>query len=333
MHDSFLLLTPFLVAAIVALLGFIGCDRVLGFDPITVIPQVTGLTAVGGNMQVTLMWDPLQNATDYHVIRTQGATSIDIDTMSTATTYVDTGLMNNMTYTYVVYANTTTQDSRQSDPATTMTIAAVQFVQANAAPPHPGGPPISVTLNNTTPGNCLIAAVSYGGPATSTVTVSDNLGNAFNLVGSGPWFRQSRPFFLPNIPGGNVTVTATGAGGATGPCSMCVSEYSGVDLTNMALYNFNTKASLSAGSPGLETIKGASVTLTQPGDMVYIVVFASAPTALTPAAGFTPHATLDTSLLIVDTFSSLAATQTIATDDTTGGSFTPWVILAVGVKV
>lgn len=331
MTHHFLLLTPFLVAAIVALLGFIGCDRVLGIDPVPFNPPVTGLTATGGNMQVALSWDALDGATDYHIVRQQGTSSNDIDTMSTATTYTDTMLPNNATFTYQVYAKTSGEDSQKSASVSATTTAAIQFVQATAQS-QAVSPPIAVTLNNTTQGNCLIAAVAYGGPPAGSVTVSDNLGNSFNLVGSGPWYRQSRLFFLPNIPGGNVTIKATGSGGATGPCSICVSEYSGVDLTTNALYSFTTKASLNTGTGGLETLKGVAVNLSQPGDAAYVVVFAASPTALTPAAGFTAHPAPDASLLMEDSFSSVSATQTVATDDTTGGSFVPWVLLAVGVK-
>jgi hypothetical protein len=331
MTDSFLLLTPLLVGAIVALLGFIGCDKLFGLEHIDSHPSVTGLTAAGGNMQVSLSWDALDGATDYHVIRQQGSSSVDIDTMSTATAYVDTMLPNNTAFTYQVYANTTGEDSQKSTPVSVTTSAAIQFVQP-AAQSQAVNPPISVTLNNTAQGNCLIAAVSYGGPAAGSVNVSDNHGNVFNFVGSGPWLRQSRLFFLPNIPGGNVTITATGAGGATGPCNMCVCEYSGVDLTSGALYSFSTKASPNTGTAGLETLKGVTVNLAQSGDGAYLVVFSASPTALTPAGGFNVHATSETSILIEDSFSSIAATQTVATDDTTGGSFVPWVILAVGVK-
>src|SRR6266567_5423601 len=252
MTDSFLILTPFLLFAVIALFTFVGCDRVLGLQHFP--DPVSGLQAVAGNSQVTLTWDAFPNATDYHVLRTSGTTTTDLDTMSSATTYTDTGLTNNTTYSYSVYAKTTGEDSGNSSTVMATPTAAISFVQMQATS-QPTNPPISVTLNNTAPGNLLIAAVTYGGPAAGSVTVADNLGNAFTLVGSGIWIRQSRIFFLPNILGGTVTIKATGAGGATGPCSMCVSEYAGADLTSAALYAFSTKF-LSTGTAGVEPIKG-----------------------------------------------------------------------------
>src|SRR5260370_22490713 len=44
MTDLFLILTPFLLLAVIALLGFIGCDRVLGLT--TVNPPASGVTRV-----------------------------------------------------------------------------------------------------------------------------------------------------------------------------------------------------------------------------------------------------------------------------------------------
>src|SRR6266480_6498952 len=214
MTDSFLVLTPFLLLAVIALFAFVGCDRVFGLQHFP--DPVSGLQAVAGNSEVTLTWDAFPNATDYHVVRTLGTTSTELDTMSSATTYTDTGLTNNTTYSYSVYAKTPDGDSGSSSTVMATPTTAISFVQTQAGS-QPTNPPISITLNNTDPGNLLIAAVTYGGPAAGSVSVADNLGNTFTLVGSGPWIRQSRIFFLPNIPGGTVTIKATGAGGATGP--------------------------------------------------------------------------------------------------------------------
>jgi Fibronectin type III domain len=327
--DLFILLTPILLLAVIALFAFVGCDKVLGLQHFP--DPVSGLQAVAGNSQVTLTWDAFPNATDYHALRTAGTTTTDLDTMSSSTTYTDTGLTNNTTYSYSVFANTPGGDSGPSTSVTATPTTAISFVQMQPAS-QPTSPPISVTLNNTTPGNLLIAAVTYGGPAAGSVSVADNLGNTFTLVGSGPWIRQSRIFFLPNIPGGTVTIKATGAGGATGPCSMCVSEYAGADLTSAALYGFFPKASPGTGTAGVEPIKGVTVSLAQPGDMAYVVVFATQATVLAAGAGLVARPSPDTSLLVEDSTNSFTAADTVATLDSTGGGFVPWVALAVAIK-
>jgi hypothetical protein len=333
--DVFLLLTPLLVLAIVALLGFVGCDILIGFAAVEA--QVTNLQAVPGNSQVALTWDPWQDheghpATEYHVVHTLPNSNalVDINTGSTATSFVDTAVMNGTAYTYHVYAIGPSGRSGDSVYLDVTPNAAISFVGQPAAAAQAGNPPISVSLN-TTAGNLLIAAVSYGGPASASVTVSDNLGNAFTLVGIGPWFRQSRIFFLANIPGGNVTITATGTGGATGPCSICVSEYTGADLTAAAVYGFSTKASPGTGTAGPEPIQGVILNLVQPGDLAYVVVFATQPTSLTTGVPFTVRPSPTTSLLIEDSPASIAATDTVATLNG-GANFVPWVALAVGIK-
>lgn len=333
--DVFLLLTPVFVLAIVALLGFVGCDILLGFAPVEA--AISNLQAVPGNSQVALTWDPFTDhngnpATAYHVVHTQpGSSAItDIDTGSITTNFVDTGVTNGITYTYYVYGVAPGGRSGDSAHLDVTPNAAISFVQMQAAS-SPGNPPISVTLNNTTAGNLLIAAVSYGGPAAGSVSVSANLTTPFTLAGIGPWFRQSRIFFLPQSPGGNVTITATGAGGATGPCSMCVSEYAGADLTLAAVYGFNTNFSPGTGTPGTEPIQGLNLSLGQAGDVAYVVVFAAQPTSLSAGGAFTVHASPTTSLLVEDSLNSIVTSDTVATLNG-GASFVPWVALTVGIK-
>lgn len=325
--DLFLLLTPLFVLAIVALLGFVGCDIVFGLQPVP--DPVTNLTAVAGNSQVTLTWDAFPNATDYHVVRGSGGTTTDIDTMSAANTFVDTGLTNGTTYSYFVYANTPDGQSGNSNTVSATPNAAISFVQMqpNSQATNPP-PPISVTLNNTEPGNLLIVAVSYVGLPNS-VSVSDSMNNTYVHVLSRTWFRQASLFYLPNIPGGNVTITATGAGG---PSSMCVSEYTGADLTSAAIYSPSSNNSPSTGSPGMEPVSGLIVPLAQAGDVAYVVVMAASQTQITPPqSGFTEHTSPEKSILVEDSISSIAATDVVATING-GTSFVPWVAFAVGVK-
>jgi hypothetical protein len=63
-----------------------------------------------------------------------------------------------------------------------------------------------------------------------------------------------------------------------------------------------------------------------------VVVFAAQSAALVAGPGFTPHTSTVTSVLVEDNAAALTAAQPVATDDTTGGSFVPWVVLAVAIK-
>jgi len=50
MTDLFLILTPFLVLAVIALLGFIGCDRVLGLAPVSAVSAVSRVFQQSANL-------------------------------------------------------------------------------------------------------------------------------------------------------------------------------------------------------------------------------------------------------------------------------------------
>jgi len=331
--DAFVLLTPILLLAVVALLGFVGCNQVFGINPVILEIETSNIVpsfgpGVGGT-QVQIFGSNLSHADGltFGGIPAQSLSSINDREFDGVTPSSPPG---------TVVVSVTSSNPPDGNDITFaplyFTYVAISFVQAQSTEQPGNNPPVSVTVNNTTAGNLLVAAVSYGGPATGSVTVSDNLGNAFTLAGNAPWVRQSRIFYLPNIPGGNVTITATGAGGAAAPCTMCVSEYSGADPSAAAVYGFSTKASPSTGTPGIETMQGVAVTPAQSGDIVYAVVFAARSTSLMGGPGFTPHASPATTVLVEDTASAVAAAQPVATDDTTGGAFVPWVILAVAIK-
>jgi fibronectin type 3 domain-containing protein len=78
----------------------------------------TGLTATGGNAQVSLAWNANTGATSYHVKRstTSGSGYTQISA-PTATNYTDTTVTNGTTYYYVVTAVNTAGESGNSNQA------------------------------------------------------------------------------------------------------------------------------------------------------------------------------------------------------------------------
>jgi uncharacterized repeat protein (TIGR03803 family) len=72
------------------------------------LPPPTGVVAVPGNAQVTLTWNPVIGATGYNVYRStvSGGPYTLLGTTPTTlqTTYTDTGLVNGVTYYYVIVA-------------------------------------------------------------------------------------------------------------------------------------------------------------------------------------------------------------------------------------
>ena len=109
------------------------------------------LSAISGNTQVTLSWDPVDDAAEYLVYRadTSSATLTPIaeTTTITAPTYTDTGLTNFTTYRYTVRAKNSMGESTDSDE-----ITATPDDHSNTragATPIPLGPGIIANLHST----------------------------------------------------------------------------------------------------------------------------------------------------------------------------------------
>ena len=139
MNDTFLLLTPVLMLPIVALLGFVGCDKLLGFEHIPdPQPGPTNFTATAGDGRVDLSWDAYSGATEFHVFRGEVSGDYPDKFLVAAsgmnappTTYADMTAMNGRTYYYVVTAVTSSGESNRSDEVTAEPIATtVDFVTA-----------------------------------------------------------------------------------------------------------------------------------------------------------------------------------------------------------
>jgi len=140
MIDSFLFLTPLLVLGIIALLGFVGCDRVWGFEHIPdPLPPPTGLTATGYDGFVVVSWDNYNNASGYNLKRgtATGTYPMTYNINAPDTAYPDMAVTNGTEYFYVL---TALVDSRESDTS--------DEVNATPAPPPPTFTPFvtSVTL-------------------------------------------------------------------------------------------------------------------------------------------------------------------------------------------
>src|SRR4051812_30997125 len=136
MIDSFVLLAPLLLLPVVALVAFVGCDWFFGLDRVD-DPLMTpvNFTATPGNNQVTLSWDPVDNAASYLVKRgtMSGVYQSPFDP-TTGTSFTDTTAINGTTYYYVVIAQSDSnyQDSGISEEkdATPSAGALIPFIRS-----------------------------------------------------------------------------------------------------------------------------------------------------------------------------------------------------------
>ncbi len=134
----------------------------------------TGLSALAGNAQVSLSWTAVNGATSYSLHRStiSGGSYTTIATGVMATSYLNTGLTNGVTYYYVVTALSTSGESPNSN-------------QASATPTAPALPSIptnltamagrkKVTLNWTVASGAtsynIKRSTTNGGPYTTVAT-------------------------------------------------------------------------------------------------------------------------------------------------------------------
>lgn len=163
MIDTFVLLAPFYLLGVMALLAFVGCEFKHGVLPTQPLPGPL-LRCTAANQAVDLSWDAVTDATEYHVKRgeTTGAHSpIGNPVLAPTTIYHDPGLTNGKHYYYVVSAAVVTGMA-----------AAVETEDSNEVDALPLGPFVtSVTpgLASPTGRAGLFGMIIRVGPADLTV--------------------------------------------------------------------------------------------------------------------------------------------------------------------
>ena len=115
MIDPFVLLTPFLMLAVVGLLGFIGCQYIFTLDSFPPPPQ--NLKATSGSNRVDLSWDLYTTAIKTFKVK-RGTASNNYSSefsIGVVDSYSDTTAVNGTTYFYVLIAHSDDGDSVPSN--------------------------------------------------------------------------------------------------------------------------------------------------------------------------------------------------------------------------
>ena len=242
----------------------------------TIPAPPTGLSATGGNTQVTLGWNASTGATSYKVYRstTNGGPYAVIAT-NTTTSYTNTGLANGTTYYYVVTAVNSTGESGYSNQASATpsgsgsTISFVRVAQGVTA----NNTNVSVTMANNA-GDTLVVAIRMGNAGAQVIVpsnVRDTSGNTYTLVnyanqGSGN-DRGSAFLVATNVPAASantITFDTTGDPGYWGPINgqaIVVEEFANVSRVE-------TNGTATTGYTQTATISSGSLTTTNSGDLL-----------------------------------------------------------------
>lgn len=231
--DSFLLLTPLLVLGVLALVGFLGCDVVLGLAPLLApptfdpppgnFPSQVSVTLSANGQDGTIYFttdgsDPSINSTKY-------SAPINVSSLTTIKAVLiqhDFGFGD-------VYSSIATAQ---------YLFGPLAFVQATEGAASGAVTSVSVAFkNDQVSGNFNVIAISWKDNTASVNFVQDANGNGpggtYSLaVGptAGTNLQQSI-YYVPNIAAGPNIVTVSFNGPATNP-NLMILEYSGVDLNN-----------------------------------------------------------------------------------------------------
>ena len=135
MMDPFLLLTPILVLAVIALVRFIGCDMFFGVHPIVILPalSISPMTATEGDPDFTLTANSGASVFTHDSV-------VQWNSQDRPTTFVsDTQLTAQISAADIVTAGTATVTVRNSDVA----LNSVTFTITSS--------PVTVTFDNPSP--------------------------------------------------------------------------------------------------------------------------------------------------------------------------------------
>ena len=145
----------------------------------------TGLTAVSGDSQVDLSWNSVSNATGYSIKSRlfAGAPLVNTGTSET-TNFTHSGLINGMTYYYVVVATNSTGESADSDevhaiPSVDITTGEYYIAQQTVS----GGTNVSLTVSNSVLGHLYLVLATDSLTAPVWTPVDDGeTGDGKNLL-------------------------------------------------------------------------------------------------------------------------------------------------------
>jgi Chitobiase/beta-hexosaminidase C-terminal domain len=276
MIDWFVLLAPICLLAVVALLGFVGCDIVLGLkpvSPVTADPTFDPMPGTYDGTQFVGLSDATSNATIYYTtdasnptIPPTGSTQMYSGKITVTTTTVikaiasspNAGNSNVAEGDYVINPITFVRFAENVGTSNSLTMATNALPQVN-------------------PGDLIVVWLWYNSLAQTISSVSDTAGNTYQkAVGPTPgagalagW--QQEIWYAKNVMGAGinvpVTVTATFSSmpGASFERAISAHEYAGasatapIDVTSAAI---GATANASSGSVATNTaglIFGAAI--------------------------------------------------------------------------
>jgi len=342
MIDAFVILTPFLLLAVVLLFGFVGCGAFAGEDTsappsllLTVSP--TGIAAGASSVLTWTVTAGVQTASiDQGIGPVYDATNPSAPFTGTVivqppvtTTYTISGLDTSGAAITAATAMVTVTDT--PPPPASKIVTHLQTVSKNA----PAGTTLSVSLPAFPgAGKLIVVTVQWGGAATVAVSAP---GVAFNQIESDNLNPQTVATYYATNVSAAITITATLSAASTTDFNLLASAYDNVAPGSIpdrqgAMQGTGTALALAFSTTGLTA-----------GDLVYAVAVArTAGSALNgslspgAAPAFTAETGQGTYLLLEDyvlTAADVGAPQVNVSATNTGGAANArWYIFAMRIK-
>jgi hypothetical protein len=345
MIDTFVLLTPFLLLAVIAIFGFVGCgfqdgsanESLTASPPSGPITGGTAITITGSNSDFTsnavLTFGSSPNAVIADPATVKITSSTTLNAVTPAYPLAQAIDLN------VTYTNSRGQsDSASGSLAFTYT-KAVTHVQTVIGT-TPAGPTFAAPPLTLQGGELLIASLQWAVPSAGGSQATPTFSGALfqPVVGGGPvsWNSMKvQTFFAFNSAAGQVNISATLPQASPDACTLCVTAYDFADPANPIYSPVQGDPTYKGTNPATTTAIAAN-----PGDMVYAVAYAAnsgglfpGTNPLNPGTGFTAESAVGGDPLVED-LSVTAATSVVAHATNTTMLATPrsW-IFAMGIKV
>ena len=266
MIDSFVLLAPILLLGVVALLGFVGCQWIVGtdFPPRHIHPKAVA----GSSAKVTVSWNEVSDADSYNVNQTGGPAPRTFKVVN-ATAFTDTSVAIGTTYTYTVDAFQDTQQIAQSAENVSATPGPITFQPplAETAETTVAASIKTPALANVAPRSLVVVWIYYNSTATTVQTVQDSsspdqyqpAAGPTTVMGAVSSFRQEI-WYKNDVAGGpNFAVTATFSPSLNAVAAIVAHVYHTYDPTATPEISRSATGSGSVASSGLVQVDSAKL--------------------------------------------------------------------------
>ncbi|HZP18089.1 MAG TPA: IPT/TIG domain-containing protein [Terriglobales bacterium] len=339
MIDLFLILTPFLLLGVIALLGFVGCNQVFGIQETIEAMTVNSVTPQSGSTQGgTRVRITGSNFDSHATVTFDGLAATEIDVSGSVINCTTPGPHASGAVDITVTnpdGNTGTLPA--TDPGHFSYAAVTNIGQTLIVPGfnNAGGAMAQASVAFSDTPKLVVVTVVWptGGGTLASLTIT---GGSFQPplkvdLWSGYNVQTSYAAGVP--PGTNVAVTAILSSPTTpSPWHLCVTVYDNADQTSPA-YAPNSLNSVSSS-----TIIPVTINALDASDLIYAVAIAQ--TAGGSFAGFTGKLSAgpmfteeqNAGYLLIEDFQTTAAGPVQVGADTTGTNTGRWYLLAVGVK-